>query len=186
MIGFDPNLQPQYRHDPARAKELLTAAGYPNGLDVELACPVNRFIKDRELCEATAAMLTQVGIRTRIVTPEYSTFFANIRAGKTPFYMFSRGSVIDPSEYLHQYFLPGSTKRLEFEDPKVTDLLVRERGTFDPQERKRVLSELQSAIMEAAPVAFTLQYILNYGVGKRVDWKARSDEYMPASEMRLK
>jgi hypothetical protein len=40
--------------------------------------------------------------------------------------------------------------------------------------------------MEQAPMAFTYVYMLNYGVAKRVEWKARGDEYMPAAEMRLR
>ena len=33
-------------------------------------------------------------------------------------YVFGRGSVVDPSEYLHQYFHTGVTKRLEFSNPE--------------------------------------------------------------------
>jgi hypothetical protein len=40
--------------------------------------------------------------------------------------------------------------------------------------------------MEEAAMAFTLQYMLNYGVSKRIEWKARSDEYMRANEMRVR
>jgi peptide/nickel transport system substrate-binding protein len=185
-IGYDGNIQPQYRYDPERAKQLVAAAGYPGGIDVELGCPFNRYIKDKELCEAVAAMLNQVGIRTKVWAPEYVTLFANIRQGKIPFYMFSRGSVIDPSIYLHQYFFPGNTKRLQFEDAKLTELLLKERGTFDRPERLKVLSEVQTRIMEEAAMAFTLQYMLNYGVAKRIEWKARSDEYMRANEMRVR
>jgi|SRR5579884_354498 len=185
-IGYDPNVQPQYHYDPDRARQLVVEAGYPNGIDVELGCPLNRYIKDKDICEAFASMFTQVGIRTKPSTPEYATFFAAIRQGKQPFYMFSRGSVVDPSEYLHQYFQPGATKRLQFEDPKITELLTKELGTFDPTERLNVLHDLQVAIMEQAPMAFTYVYMLNYGVSKRVEWKARGDEYMPAAEMRLR
>ena len=35
-------------------------------------------------------------------------------------------------------------------------------------------------------MAFTYQYMLNYGIAKRVQWNARPDEYMPAAEMSLK
>ena len=94
--------------------------------------------------------------------------------------------MVDPSEYLHQYFLPGATKRLMLEDPKITELLLKERGTFNPTERLKVLSELQAAIMDSAGMAFTYQYMLNYGVAKNVEWQPNGDEYMSASEMRLR
>jgi peptide/nickel transport system substrate-binding protein len=50
--AYDPNLEPKYTYDPAKAKQLLTAAGYPNGVDVELATPVNRYTQDKEVAEA--------------------------------------------------------------------------------------------------------------------------------------
>jgi peptide/nickel transport system substrate-binding protein len=60
-FGYDPNLEP-WRYDPALAKKLLAEAGYPNGVDVTLDVD-NPF---KEQAEAVAAMLTQVGIRTKV------------------------------------------------------------------------------------------------------------------------
>jgi peptide/nickel transport system substrate-binding protein len=190
MIGYDEALESKwkakYRYDPEKAKQLVIEAGFPNGLDAELGCPINRFVKDKEICEAYGQMLRQVGIRVKFYTPEYNTLLANAGDGKLAFYMFGRGSVVDPSDYLHQYFMPGTSKRIQFNDPKTTELLRKEKATFDPKERLTVLRDVQDAIMEKLGVVPTYQSVNNWGVGKRVTWKARADEYMPANEMSVR
>ena len=52
--------RPEGREAPARttssaAKKLLAEAGYPNGFEVTLDCPNNRYINDEEICIALAA-----------------------------------------------------------------------------------------------------------------------------------
>jgi peptide/nickel transport system substrate-binding protein len=50
--------------DPARARALLAEAGYPNGFEVTLDCPNNRYINDEQICQAIAAMWARIGVRT--------------------------------------------------------------------------------------------------------------------------
>jgi len=49
--------------DHALAKKLLAEAGYPQGFEVTLDCPNNRYIADEKICVATAGMLAQIGIK---------------------------------------------------------------------------------------------------------------------------
>ena len=39
---------------PAEAKKLLAEAGYPNGFEVTLDCPNNRYVNDEKICLALA------------------------------------------------------------------------------------------------------------------------------------
>ena len=112
QYGYDPNLQPKYTYNPEKARELLKQAGYPNGVDVELSTPVGRYTLDKQITEAMVPMLNADGIRTRLVTPEWPTLWANVQAGRVPFYYMGRGSVLDPSGPLHQYFRTGVTPRI--------------------------------------------------------------------------
>ena len=50
--------QPCYEHSPQKAKELLVQAGHPNGFEMEIWTSNGRYTKDREIGEATQAMLT--------------------------------------------------------------------------------------------------------------------------------
>jgi peptide/nickel transport system substrate-binding protein len=57
---------PKYDHDPERARNLLTEAGYPQGIDVEL--DVDESLK--VVAEAIGFQLNKMGIRTEIVVRE--------------------------------------------------------------------------------------------------------------------
>ena len=86
QYGYDPNLKPRYTYNPKKARELLAKAGYPNGVDVKLYTLVGRYTLDKQVNEAVAAMLTEVGIRTKLQTPEWPTLWANVQKGKVPFF----------------------------------------------------------------------------------------------------
>ena len=62
--GSPAELDRRLPYDPARARLLLGEAGYPNGFSITLDC-VNVAWREN-VCQAVAAMLTQVGIRTTL------------------------------------------------------------------------------------------------------------------------
>lgn len=71
-------------YNPARARQLLGEAGYPNGFSVPLDC-VNVAWREN-VCQAVAAMLTQVGIRTQLRSAPSTQFFPRLTGGNTPFF----------------------------------------------------------------------------------------------------
>jgi peptide/nickel transport system substrate-binding protein len=60
--GYTPELDTRLPNDPAAARSLLAAAGYPDGFEVGLDCPRNRYFNDEAICRAVAGMLAKVGI----------------------------------------------------------------------------------------------------------------------------
>jgi peptide/nickel transport system substrate-binding protein len=171
QYGYDPNLQPKYAYNPEKARELVKQAGYPNGVDVELSTPVGRYTLDKQVTEAMVPMLNAVGIRTKLLTPEWATLWANVQVGKVPFYYMGRGGVVDPSAALSQYFETGGSPRIGYSNPKVDELLATERQTFDPVKRKKILSQAMSLITEDAPAHFLWRHQLLFGLAKNVDYR---------------
>jgi len=184
QYGYDPNLKPRYEYNPEKAKKLLAQAGYPNGVDVELQTPVGRYTLDKQVTEAIAAMLTSVGIRAKLLTPEWPTLWANVQAGRVPFYYMGRGSVLDPSPPLHQYFRTGVTPRIGYSNPKVDEVLYKEQQEFDPTKRKKYLSRAMSLITEEAPACFLWRHKLLWGMTKKVDYNPRPDAFIFGSDIR--
>lgn len=84
-FGYDPGLNP-YPYDPAGARKLLAAAGYPRGFDVpcyNMNTPREPNIK--ELGQAVFAYLGAVGIRCNPIHGlEYSAWLAKVRRGNQP------------------------------------------------------------------------------------------------------
>lgn len=175
QYGYDPNLKPKYEYSPEKARKLLAQAGYPNGVDVELQTPVGRYTLDKQITEAMVPMLNAAGVRTRLLTPEWPTLWANVQRGLTPFYYMGRGSVLDPSAALHQYFRTGGSPRIGFSNAKVDELFDREQQAFDPAERKRYLSQAMSLLTEEAPACFMWRHKLLWGLAKKVDYKPLPD-----------
>ncbi|MSP38456.1 MAG: peptide ABC transporter substrate-binding protein [Deltaproteobacteria bacterium] len=186
MYGYDPNLQPRHIYNPEKARELVKQAGFSNGLDVELFTPVNRYTFDKQLNEAMVPMLTAVGIRTKLVTPEWATLWANVQVGKVPFYYMGRGSVVDPSAYLSQYFETGGSPRIGYSNPKLDELLSQERQTFDPEKRKKVLGQAMSLINEEAPATFLWRHQLYFGMTKNIDYAPLPSERIFGWNIKIK
>src|SRR5690606_37182246 len=63
-----------YEYDPDKARALLAEAGLGDGVAVEMLGPVGRYTKDKELQEAIAGMLADVGITVTHVQPEWAEF----------------------------------------------------------------------------------------------------------------
>src|SRR5256885_7230404 len=52
--------------NPDQAKKLLAEAGYPNGFEVEMDCPTDRYVNDEAICQAVTAMLARVAININL------------------------------------------------------------------------------------------------------------------------
>lgn len=77
--GYVESLPP-LEYDPDRVQELLTAAGYPDGLELPLYCPSGAYPKDRELCDVITSELAKVGITAPITVLEGGAYFEAILA----------------------------------------------------------------------------------------------------------
>ena len=88
--GFNPKLNDRWPYDPARAKELLAEAGYPDGFEVTMDCPNNRYVNDEKICQAVAAMLAKIGVKVDVLAQPKSKYFAKVLAQNnydTSFYL---------------------------------------------------------------------------------------------------
>jgi len=84
LWGHDGDLKPR-PYDPARAKQLLTEAGYPDGFETDLwAIPVTRAYmpNGRRAAEMIQADWAKIGVKARIVTYEWGEYLRRSRTGE--------------------------------------------------------------------------------------------------------
>ena len=172
-------------YDPAKARELVKASGY-NNEPVYLDTPVGRYINDKDITEAMIPMLNAVGINAKLRTPEWATLWADVQRGKTAFYYMGRGSVVDPSVALSQYFETNGSPRIGISDPTIDKTLAAERVTFDPAERKKALNIAFKAIEDAAPACFMWRHHMLYGEAKNIDHKPTPSGRIFGTEISVK
>jgi peptide/nickel transport system substrate-binding protein len=65
-------------YDPKKAKQLLTDAGYPNGFEVTMDCPNDRYVNDEAICQAVVAMLARVGVKIDLLAQPKAKYFAKV------------------------------------------------------------------------------------------------------------
>jgi peptide/nickel transport system substrate-binding protein len=94
----DPALESRFPYDVAAAKKLMVDAGYPDGFEVQLDCPNNRYINDEKICVALAAMWAQLKVKVKVVTQPRATYFPKIEKYDISMYMLGWGGSVTDAE----------------------------------------------------------------------------------------
>ncbi len=90
-VQSTPELERRLPYDKAKARQLLAEAGYPNGFDVTLDCPNNRYVNDEKICQALAAMWAQVGVKVAVNAMPRANYFPKLEKLDTSLYMLGWG-----------------------------------------------------------------------------------------------
>jgi peptide/nickel transport system substrate-binding protein len=176
-FGANPALKPIAR-DPQRARRLLAEAGYPNGFDVTLDAPDGRYLKDRELAEAMAGQLSQVGIRTTVKLYEWGLHTRRIFSHRTsPLFLFGWADSKGDPESHNRFVLKTDGSWSQFTDPKLDAMIAAIDTEMDRDRRKQLIYDLQDYQRQQFPVAYVLQMGSIHGTSSKLDWwEPRSDE----------
>ena len=79
QFGCTDEGAPRYAYDPAKAKQLLAEAGFPNGFEIDLYA-----YRERNQTEAMIGYLRAVGIKANLRFMQYAAMREALRAGKAP------------------------------------------------------------------------------------------------------
>jgi peptide/nickel transport system substrate-binding protein len=144
---------PTHPYDPAKAKQLLAQAGYPNGLNLVFKTSTDAEANSR--AEVMQAMMKQAGFNVSIQSNEMSTFFADIGKGNFQMYSLSRNGISDPDFYYVIFYSkntpPNGQNRGYYANPHLDDLLIQGHSTFDRAKRKPIYNEVQNIVATDLP-----------------------------------
>ncbi|MCG7492746.1 ABC transporter substrate-binding protein [Thalassobius sp. Cn5-15] len=194
FFGVSDQLQP-VEYDPNGAKELLAAAGVPDGFELTIHGPNDRYINDAKIAEAIGQMLTRVGIKTSVETMPRSVYFQRASRGGPeggPEFSFilvgwgsGTGEASSPLRSLIGTHDPdkgwGASNRGRYSNPEVDALIAEALQTVDSAAREKLLAQAtELAIADAAIIP--LHYQVNtWGVRKGFAYAPRTDEYTLAT-----
>ena len=85
--GFQADMNKRLPYDPEASKKLLAEAGYPNGFEVAMNCPNDRYVNDAAICQAVAANMARVGVKINLQTETKVSYFPKILRRDTSFYL---------------------------------------------------------------------------------------------------
>jgi peptide/nickel transport system substrate-binding protein len=66
------------KFDPEGARKLLAEAGYPDGFEVTMDCPNDRYVNDAAICQAVVGMLARVGVKIELLAQPKQQYFAKV------------------------------------------------------------------------------------------------------------
>lgn len=176
-------------YDPNRAKALLAEAGYPNGFEVPMDCPNDRYVNDEAICQAITSMLARVGVKValnaqpkakyfaKILKPNYDTSFYLL--GWTPSSQDSHNILYELAGCRNDKASPRGTTNLgNYCNPKVDEIADKVERETD-QEARNVLIKQGYDIIQADWGYIPLhQQALAWGVSKKVKVAPRADNQL--------
>ena len=134
-----------YKHDPAEAKRLLAAAGYPNGFPASMCFTTYGSTLLVDIMQMVTKDLKAVGIEAKIDQKEYGAYISTCFYGKFEAMTFGpQTGFLEPDNFLFGQYYPEELKnQSHINDPVVADMLVRQRRTFDVAKRRELIYDIQ-------------------------------------------
>jgi peptide/nickel transport system substrate-binding protein len=175
-------------YDPAKAKQLLAEAGYPNGFDAGELYPWPPYTA---FSEAVGGYLGAVGIRVRLRTMERAAFYSALASKKLKGLCVCINAVYGNAASRIAQTVPSDGAFAYGGYPDVDALYKQQSRETDPRKREALLHQIQRLLHERVRFAPIMDYIWPSGVGPRVAEPALMliDPYpwsAPLEEVRLK
>ena len=166
---------PALPQDLAKVKQLLTEAGYPNGIDAGDFTPNPGF---PTVADAIMNDLNKAGIRVRMKQMERATFYANWQEKKLHgLLMLGAGnsgnaaSRVEAFMYSKGGFAFGGY-------PDLDELFLKQAAERDAKKREAILDQIQQATIDRAMFAPVMDLRALMGIGPRVTKHTITDVWM--------
>ncbi len=129
-----------WKLDPQAAKQLLSAAGFANGLETKMT--VSNCCQNTTLPEVFAANMAKIGIKVDINVQDHPIYTATTVRGQYDGMTGSQYPIWDGDDWFSN-LLPGAPRNVSHvDDATVKDLQAKERAELDPQRRLDIMHQL--------------------------------------------
>ncbi len=164
--------QPAYEFNPAKAKQLLSAAGVQPGSKVSFIHPTGRYTQDKEVAQAVAGFLREVGLEAQLQTMDWPSYIRTILTtpdkgnttdlhflGWAPAFLDAAQQML---QFLSSYHPPGGLATTFYKDTKVDEQIVAADSESNADKRKELYCEISKKVWSDAPWIFL--YVQRYPI----------------------
>ena len=186
--GWTKKADVRYPYDPKAAQKLLADAGYPNGFEVDFACSAGRYINDEQLCQAITSQWAKVGVKAKLRSLPFATYFPMIQRNEASIYLLGWGVPTFDAFYSLQSLVrspgaggDGNFNLGRFSDPQMDALIERIKKETDATTRNQLIEqalikehELVSHIPlynQVIPWAGSKKVEIIHRADNRIDWR---------------
>jgi peptide/nickel transport system substrate-binding protein len=184
--GFVPELNKRLPYDPDAARKLLADAGYPNGFEVGMNCPNDRYVNDGEICQAVAANLARIGVKVNLQTESKATYFPKILRRDTSFYLlgWTPGTYDSHNPLSSLMATPNDRGQGQFNlgsysNPKLDELTAKIQSETDPAKRQAMITEAFKIHQDDVGHIPLHQQALAWAMKRNVELVQLADNFMP-------
>ncbi len=182
--------------DVEASKKLLAEAGYPNGFEVGMDCPNDRYVNDEQICQAVTAMLARAGIKVNLNAQTRAKFFekVNVPRFETSFYLLGW----TPATYdAHNVFfnlvhcrdLPRSRGMFNnggYCNPEVDKLTDAMASEVDPKKRSAIIEQANQLLKDDFGYIPLHQQTVVWAMKQNVEVAQYADNYFPLRLVNMK
>lgn len=154
-------------YDTAKAKELMSEAGYPDGFDIDIYVRTGQVYE--EIATIIQAQLAEVGINANIILLESTKITEKLYGGEeVPMNIGFYNNICGDTDFIMQKLLPATYGQNYFNDEMI-DLINRSRAETDPAKRQAVYDEFFDLMAEDMPQLSLLYEQILVGTSKNVE-----------------
>ncbi len=182
--GFQPDMK-RLPYDVEAAKKLMAEAGYPNGFEVGMNCPNDRYVNDGRICQTVAANLSRINVKVNLQAETKGTYFPKVLRRDTSFYMLGwTPATYDAHNALNAIMAcvddkgAGQFNLGAYCNPAVDELTKKVQAETDKTKRNAYIKEafdVHAADIGHIPLH---QQALAWGVSKKVKIVQLADNFM--------
>lgn len=169
--GYNPDLAPRY--DLNKAKQLMKEAGYENGFNLTMIAPNNRYINDAKVAQASAAMLSKIGIKVDLKTMPKAQYWPEFDKCSADMLLIGWHSDTEDSANFSEFMTmtrddktgQGQYNCGHYSNTEVDKLVKAANVETDPAKRAKMLQDVEGILYKEA--AFVPLYWQNLAWGAK-------------------
>ena len=191
--GIPKEMDKRYPFDVNAAKKLLADAGYPNGFELGMDCPNNRYINDEKICVAVAGMLSKIGVNVKVNAIPRSQYFPKAQRMEISFCMLGWGGATTDAIFTLQPVLHSRNDKGDgdynwgnYKDAELDAMIDTAKGEVDMKKRQGIINQAMKHFNDNVYMIPLHLQVIPWASRANVSVIHRADNWMQATWVTIK